>query len=397
MKPTINFLTALGQAFAAQSLYSDGHPMQRTALTRLHGALGTVLAGGTLRLSFLENEVVAGSRPLTEMRGWEWSGKLSGAGVQRLEIASAPTPRAEDVSAMLTAIRQRLAGGSAQGTNWAHGGIRLGPLSVASVETEDASDDTVESLVQGMMFHGLGPEIEAVQFLHSEVDAGRDVPMAEVDGIVRALAMTMRREQGCLLPLLDIRSFDEYTTSHCCNVAMLSMGISDQLGLSDADTRAIGTAALLHDIGKTRIPHEVLTKPGKLTPEERLVIQRHPVEGARILSGRGLGNSLAATVAYEHHIWFNGKGGYPVLSYPRETHFASRIVHVSDIYDAISSRRPYHEPWPRDKALDLIRKLAGVELDPHIAGAFLTMAAGAIEHRTQVSDQISDQIGELAA
>jgi putative nucleotidyltransferase with HDIG domain len=218
-----------------------------------------------------------------------------------------------------------------------------------------------------------------------------------VDGVVRALAVTIRREQGCLLPLLDIRSFDEYTTSHCCNVAMLSMGIADQMGLSDADTRAIGTAALLHDIGKTKIPHEVLTKPGKLTPEERLVIQRHPVEGARLLTGRGLGHSLAATVAYEHHIWFNGKGGYPVLNYPRETHFASRIVHVSDIYDAVSSKRPYHDPWPRDKALELIRKLAGVELDPHVAAAFLTMAASATEHRSQVSEQASELASEQAA
>jgi putative nucleotidyltransferase with HDIG domain len=168
---------------------------------------------------------------------------------------------------------------------------------------------------------------------------------------------------------------------------MLSMGLSDQLGLSDADTRAIGTAALLHDIGKTRIPIEVLTKPGMLSDQERLVIQRHPVEGARILTRRGLGNSLAATVAYEHHIWFNGNGGYPKLSYPRSTHFASRIVHVSDIYDAISSKRPYHEPWPRDKALELIRKLAGVELDPQVAEAFLTMAASATEVRQQVGDQ----------
>ena len=387
MNPVIGFLTAVGQAFAAQSLYSEGHPTQRMALTRLHRALSTVLGSGTLRLSFLDNEVVAGSRPLTEMRGWEWSGKLSAAGVQRLEIVAAPPPTLDDLSAMLTAIRQRLAGGPTQGTNWTRGGIRLGPLSVAAVEAETAADEDVESLVQGLIFHGLGPEIEAVQYIHAEVEAGREVPMAEVDGIVRALAVTIRREQGCLLPLLDIRSFDEYTTSHCCNVAMLSMGVADQFGLSDADTRAIGTAALLHDIGKTRIPGEVLTKPGRLTPEERLVIQTHPVEGAKILTHRGLGNSLAATVAYEHHIWFNGKGGYPVLSYPRETHFASRIVHVSDIYDAVSSKRPYHEPWPRENALRLIEKLAGVELDPHVARAFLTMAAGATEVRQQFSEQ----------
>jgi len=227
----------------------------------------------------------------------------------------------------------------------------------------------------------LGAEVTAVDYIHSEVLSGRKIPMAEVDGVVRALAVTIRREQGVLLPLLDIRNFDQYATSHGCNVAMLSMGLSDQLGMSDADLRAIGTAALLHDIGNTQIPGDVLTRPGTLTPDDRHLIQTHPVEGARILTACGLGNSLAATVAYEHHIWFNGMGGYPQLSYPREVHFASRIVQVCDIYDAVTALRPYHDPWPKDRALDVIKSLSGLELDPRIADAFLTMVAGATEVR----------------
>jgi putative nucleotidyltransferase with HDIG domain len=193
--------------------------------------------------------------------------------------------------------------------------------------------------------------------------------------------VTIRQEQGVLLPLLDIRTFDEYATSHCCNVAMLSMALSDQLGLPDADMRAIGTAALLHDIGMTRLPSELLLKPGSLTPEERMVIETHQVEGARMLTASGLGNSLAATVAYEHHFCFNGTGGYPLLTYPREPHFASRIVQVCDIYDAVTALRPYHDPWPKDRALDVIKSLSGLELDPRIADAFLTMVAGATEVR----------------
>ncbi len=385
----VTFLTALGQTFAAQALYSDDHPSQKTALARLHAALGAALAMGALRISFLENEVISGARPIAELRGWEWSARLSSVGVQRLEVAVSPAPTLDDVVAMLTAIRQRLAGPPGAGTAWMRHGIRFGPLSVQAVEPKK---DTAPAPGDPRLRHiGLGAETAAVQFIHSEVEAGRKIPLAEVDGIVRALAVTIRREQGCLLPLLNIREFDEYTTSHCCNVAMLSMGISDQLGLSDADTRAIGTAALLHDIGKTRLRKELLTKPGALTPEERLEMQAHPVEGARILTERGLGNGLAATVAYEHHIWFDGTGGYPVLRYPRETHFASRIVHVADIYDAISSKRPYHEPFPREQALALIRKLAGVQTDPHVTAAFLAMAATATEVRQQVGDQVSEQ------
>ncbi len=387
MNPTVTFLTALGQAFSAQGLYSDDHPMRVTAAARLLMTLQCLLANGPVRLSFLDNEVIAGSRPVAELRGWEWGGRLSGVGVQRLEVAPLPEPTAADVDAMLGELRRRLSGIGDTSESWLRRGIRLGPLTVIGADDAGDAADEATSLIDALALSGLGAEVDAVDYIHTEVEAGRNVPMAEVDGIVRALATTIRREQGCLLPLLDIRNFDEYTTSHCCNVAMISMGIADQLGLSDADSRAIGTAALLHDIGKTRLPSGLLTKPGALSPEERLAMQAHPVEGAKILTARGLGNSLAATVAYEHHIWFNGLGGYPKLSYARGTHYASRIVHVSDIYDAISSKRPYHTPFPREKALDLIRKLAGVELDPHVAEAFLAMSATATEFRHMVNEQ----------
>ena len=390
MTPATTFLTSLGQALAAQSLYSEEHPMRRTAIVRLHTAISTVLQAGALRLSFLQGDVIAGTRAVTDLRGWEWGSKLSAAGIQRLELSENVATRLEDVESMLAEMLRRLAMPGQETGSWSAGALRMGPVAIAAVRSVIDDDveilDSLDSLSRSDTPR-LGAEIAAVNFVHEQVERGGKIPMAEVDGIVRALAVTMRRDSGCLLPLLDIRNYDEYTTSHCCNVAMLSMGVADQLGLSDADSRAIGSAALLHDIGKTRISRELLTKPGALTPEERLEIQRHPVEGARILTDRGLGHGLAATVAYEHHIWFNGKGGYPVYNYARQTHFASRIVHVSDIYDAVSSKRPYHEPWPREKTLKLIRSLAGIELDPHIADAFLTMVEGAIEHRMQLSEQ----------
>jgi putative nucleotidyltransferase with HDIG domain len=245
----------------------------------------------------------------------------------------------------------------------------------------------VDSVVDALQYSGLGAELEAIGFVHDEVATGHEVPMAEVEAIVHGLALTVRREQDVVLPLLDLRTFDEYTTTHSCNVAMLSLGLSEALGLSDSDSRAIGTAALLHDIGKVRLPQELLTKPGKLTAEERRLIETHPVEGARILSARGIGHGLAATVAYEHHIWYNGQGGYPGFAFPRTTHYASRIVHVCDIYDALCSKRPYRDAWSREKALRLIDSIAGTELDPAIAAEFVRMATAATEHRHTMADE----------
>ena len=380
MNPIVHFLTALGQAFAALTLYGDEHPMRQAAIARLHGAAQAVLAtGDPLRLSFIDTEVIAGARPLTELRGWEWGARLAAAGIGRLEFAAVPSP--EHIDAMLHEMRTRIASPGEPARPWAAGPIRLGPLSVVGGGAPAEAPVLVDSVVDALQYSGLGEEVDAIGFVHREVFDGRDVPMVEVEAIVHGLALTIRREQDVVLPLLDLRTFDEYTTTHSCNVAMLSIGLSEALGLSDADARAIGTAALLHDIGKMKLPQEVLTKPGELTDAERRLIETHPVEGARILSARGLGNGLAATVAYEHHIWYNGQGGYPGFAFPRSTHYASRIVHVCDIYDALCSKRPYRNAWPREKAIGLIESISGVELDPTIAPVFVDMLRAATLER----------------
>jgi HD-GYP domain-containing protein (c-di-GMP phosphodiesterase class II) len=136
--------------------------------------------------------------------------------------------------------------------------------------------------------------------------------------------------------------------------------------------RALGTAGLLHDLGKVCVPQELLVKPGVLTAEERAIMSRHPVEGARLIleSDKQLG--LAAAVAYEHHIMIDG-GGYPHFHFPRQCHYASRLVHVCDVFDALRTDRPYRVAWSAEAALAYIEKRAGTEFDPEIAQAFVTL------------------------
>jgi putative two-component system response regulator len=98
----------------------------------------------------------------------------------------------------------------------------------------------------------------------------------------------------------------------------------------------------------------------------------HPAEGARIIFETERDMDLAAVVAYEHHIMLDG-GGYPRLQFPRQAHFASMMVHVCDVYDALRTNRPYREAWAAEKVLDYIDEKAGTEFDPEIARAFTRM------------------------
>ena len=138
------------------------------------------------------------------------------------------------------------------------------------------------------------------------------------------------------------------------------------------DVRAVGVAGLLHDLGKVTIPKEILNKPGRFTPEERQIMDAHPVEGARMILTSDQQLDLAASVAYEHHIMIDG-GGYPSLRYPRDCHFASKLVHVCDVYDALRTKRPYRDPWPANKVLAYIEEKSGSEFDAALANAFMAM------------------------
>lgn len=383
MNAVIRFLNALGQALATMSLYGDEHPSRHAVLARVHEAMLHMLNEyGTMKLSFIDGDIVLGTRVLTELRTWEWSTRLAAVGIQRLEIEASQPPNGEDLQSLLAALRVRLTMAGKMSPSWSCHGIRIGTLTVATGGADVDVSETLASVVESLSLSTLIEEADAVEYVHDEVSAGRGVPMAEVEAIVHGLAVTIHREQHLVLPLLELKTFDQYTTTHSCNVAMLSIGLAEEMGLDGTKVRAIGTAALLHDIGKVKVPLDVMVKPGKLTDEEFALMKSHPVEGAKILSQRGSGNALAATVAYEHHIWFNGKGGYPSVNFRRDAHYASRIVHVCDVYDALCSKRPYRDAWSQARALDLLRGLQGTELDPAVYPSFERMVQRAVEQRT---------------
>jgi len=266
--------------------------------------------------------------------------------------------------------------------------IRFGPLLVREVGGGGNSADGAGLAMLGAFASSLSLQDEAatVDWIHDEVSMSERLPMGEVEAVVRSLSVAMRMEHRMLLPLLDLKRFDQYTTTHACNVSVLAMGLAERLGLGREEVRSFGVAGLLHDLGKIKIPKEILTKPGKLSDEERAVIQAHPVEGARIVLSRERGLGVAAVVAYEHHVCIDG-GGYPSFRFTRNCHYASRIVHVCDIYDALCTNRPYRDAWEPEKALTYLESRAGTEVDTEITRTFCEMVRGSIPARLPMPEE----------
>jgi HD-GYP domain-containing protein (c-di-GMP phosphodiesterase class II) len=366
----VRFLTAFGQALSATGLYRPGHPARERALdqawTQLE-ALQKQDPGPTF--SFLEEEVLYRQSVIREFKAWDWARRLARAGIQRVEFDKEVTR--EDLSEFLGEVHRRFSSGepdTSEARQMRRPSIRFGTVSIRGA----SADVAVEVAESTAVPYTLDDEIETVAWIHGEVEQTESLPLAEANAVVRSLSLAMHSQNRMLLPLLQLKNYDQYTTTHATNVAVLCMALAEYIGLSARDVREFGVAGLLHDLGKVRVPKDILVKPGALTEQELAVLRRHPVDGARLIIAREKKLDLAATVAYEHHIMLNGHG-YPRFRYQRDTHFASRLVHVCDVFDALCTARPYRDAWATEMALAYMEERGGVDFDPALAEAFTGM------------------------
>ena len=374
MDPT-KFLHALAQTLSTMSLYKPGHPARERVIDRAFALLQDLVQHDRMpEFSFLGDEVVYGKVSLRELRDWDWSRRFAAMGIQRLEI-DADVSREEFVE-FLDEVFGRVANptqqvDSTEARQTRKLSIRYGALGIRA-DTEEGRKVLEKEIQTATITYQLGEEIDAIKYMHDEVMKNGGLPLLEAEAVVRSLSVAMHGESEMMLPLLMLKEFDQYTTTHCLNVSVLTMALAEHLGLNARDVRTFGVAGLLHDLGKVKIPMEILNKPGKLTDEERTVMQAHTTEGAKLIITSDRELDMAAAVAYEHHIMING-GGYPKRHYHREVHKASSLVHVCDVYDALRTNRPYRAAWEAEKVLKYIEEKAGSEFEPDIANAFLTM------------------------
>lgn len=167
--------------------------------------------------------------------------------------------------------------------------------------------------------------------------------------------------------VLDLR--DKETEGHSRRVADLTIEIAKEIGIQKEELIHIRRGALLHDIGKIVIPDSILLKPEKLTEEEWEIMKKHPVYAYQILS-RIEYLRPAIDVPYCHHEKWDGSG-YPRGLKGEEIPLSARIFAVADVFDALTSNRPYRKAWSRESALEYIKKESGKHFDPKIVEIFL--------------------------
>jgi len=214
------------------------------------------------------------------------------------------------------------------------------------------------------------------------------------DQVDKATQEIRTRELETLLRLAKAGEYrDEETGGHILRMANFSRLIAERLGLSKDDCHVIETAAPMHDIGKIGIPDGVLLKPGKLDADEFRTMQTHARIGYEILKDSPSKYlQMGAVIAYGHHEKFDGKG-YPNGLVGEAIPLPARIVAVADVFDALTSKRPYKRAWSVQDAVEYLQTEQGRHFDPACVQAFLTQLDKVLHIRQQLQDLPSARNG----
>jgi putative nucleotidyltransferase with HDIG domain len=278
--------------------------------------------------------------------------------VERLTIARGVTP--DECVAFLTPM---VTGDIPQSSPH----IIVGYVEVRTAAAEAAGPGTAEPAGAETL---TTESVERARDAYTEFRSDRHAGLWRLEEIVWSMMDALSTATREVLPLAPLKNHDDYTFVHSVNVSLLTLAQARSLGIAGDTLHAVGVAALLHDIGKLKIPLEVLNKPGKLEGEEWNIMKSHAEVGALHLCGIEATYPLAVLVAYEHHMRYDGKPNYPVPRVARRPTLASQLTSISDVYDAICTMRPYHKARARQVALGIITERVGTFHDPVLVGNF---------------------------
>jgi HD-GYP domain-containing protein (c-di-GMP phosphodiesterase class II) len=361
-----------------RALYGSNHPALANHVDRILEAVTAACQerqGDSLTFLVVGQDLVVETQPLRtgSLYHQQFIRALTRRGVERLTVAHGL--EAEECVRFLTPMAL---GGVPVSTRY----ITVGrvELQAAPVIEEGPGPGTGAGGGPGT---GPGGDSAIEALTAQSVDGARDAftefrtdrrgGLVRLEQVVWSLMDALQRATREILPLAPLKTHDDYTFVHSVNVSLLTLAQARSFGIEGARLHAIGLAAFLHDIGKLRIPLEVLNKPGKLDGDEWRIMMGHAQEGATHLCGVENSHPLAILVAYEHHMRYDGQPNYPVPRIGRRPTLASQMTAIADVYDAICTTRPYAKARSRQFAVSVLTERVGTFHSPGLVANFVRM------------------------
>jgi putative nucleotidyltransferase with HDIG domain len=235
------------------------------------------------------------------------------------------------------------------------------------VDSEDQKNFSKE-----VYFKSIDLVKEVVENIHQQ----KALNIRKAKRLMQNAVNAILQDESTLLGLANIKNYDEYTFNHSVNVAIYAIALGQRIGIPKRHLSHLGMAGLFHDIGKTRIPKEILNKTGKLSPEEWAMMRSHPIMGTEIIMRMKEWGGLSTRMidaAFEHHLKYD-LTGYPRLTRKRKITLFGRIVTLADFYDALVRPRVYNRfPYVSEKILGIMLDRSGKDFDPSLVKVFINM------------------------
>jgi len=262
--------------------------------------------------------------------------------------------------------------------------VPAGQVAISEAESEAQVEEQLQQAVEEkreLAPVSIGVEIEraakicmqskqAVISMFQEARMGKAVDTGGARQLVEEISDSVARNPGALISLARLKTVDDYTYMHSVAVCAMMVGLAKQLGMEAEQVRLAGMAGLIHDLGKALMPMEVLNKPGKLTDAEFNIIKTHPSEGHRmLLTGRDV-SPVVLDVCLHHHEKTDGSG-YPKGLKADQISLFAKMGAVCDVYDAITSNRPYKLGWDPAESLRKMAEWANGHFDGKVFQAFV--------------------------
>jgi HD-GYP domain-containing protein (c-di-GMP phosphodiesterase class II) len=374
VKRTRDVLARLSGVRRAMRFYPPGHPAVREAVASLYAAITMFFDEGVdLPFTFFENEVLLGEQFLAEesmlfdqlirdLSAIDANSVTFVQGMDEAELERAVMVLAYDLASIegMGGLEAAMAAATAP-----H--VRVAPVRVL-----DRQDRVRPLGDREAAKHSYSTALDLLRELDRLIKSNRVASADKVRGVVRGMVDNVLTNRYALLELTGLKDYDEYTFFHSVNVAILSLALGSQVSTDRRFLNSLGVGALMHDIGKMTVDLDVLNKPGALTSDEWALVRLHPIRGAEVAALMPGLDRASIVVILEHHMRFD-LDGYPDRTPKRPQHVTSRIVAVSDAYDAMTSRRSYSAARLQDEAMEVLAKNSGTAFDAGLVRLFIHM------------------------
>ncbi|HEU0015794.1 MAG TPA: HD domain-containing phosphohydrolase [Longimicrobium sp.] len=293
-------------------------------------------------------------------------------GIGEMEVFRGVTP--QEWTAFLSLVSQD-PGGDDAFTEFLERLGRSAVLHIAVGPDRDSEPDRDEDALR-MAKRAYAQTVAVAREAMTGLRMGRGVSLRPVKRAVQSIVDQVLTNETSIVGLTTLHEYDEYTFAHSVNVCIFSVALGKKLGFDKHQLYELGLGALMHDVGKVRMPVELINKTGPLTPDEFEVLKEHPTEGLlAMFDMRGLAELplRPMLMAYEHHMKVD-QTGYPRSTRPRDPTLFGRIVAIADGFDAATTKRSYQaQPWTPDRVLKEMRDNPQRGFDPLLVKAFISM------------------------